>query len=97
VRTSSGDTLASLAKRKLAESSAGPQMRGRWIQLIGEESVTDEFLTYYCAVCGHHALILDTLIATLPVRNSDQARVMAFAKHDAQLVLDKGPCVKIKR
>ena len=52
---------------------------------------------YYCAMCGAHSLILDSLITELPTRSSDGARVVQLAKHECKLLLDEGPCVRIKR
>ena len=52
---------------------------------------------YYCAYCGAHSLILDVLVSELPCRQSDRSRVVALAKHATQLLLDEGPCVKLKR
>jgi hypothetical protein len=93
-------TLASLAKRRL-ESKDGPagvsQQRGRWIHHSGEDTIDESLEVYYCAYCGAHSLILDQLISELPKRSSDQARVVAHAKHAVKLLLDEGPCVKIKR
>ena len=93
------NTLATLAKRKasdkVAAGASGP--RGRWVHLVGEETVDESLEIYYCALCGAHCLILDVLVSELPARSSDHARVVALGSHATQLLLEEGPCVKIKR
>lgn len=58
----------------------------------------DESLeAYFCTFCGAHSLILDVLVSELPCRQSDRSRVVSLSKHATQLLLDEGPCVKLKR
>jgi len=89
--------LAALAKSAASAKAAAPQHRGRWQHHIGNETVDESLEVYYCAFCGAHSLILDVLISELPTRSSDRARVVQLTKHAAQLLLDEGPCVKLKR
>lgn len=84
-------------KRKLSAKDSGAARVGRWVHHVSEEQVNADLETYYCTFCGAHSLILDQLISELPKRSSDQARVVATARHEAQLLLDEGGCVKIKR
>lgn len=89
-------SLASLTKRK-ADSAAASAPRGRWRFHFGDESVDESLEVHYCAYCGAGALILDALVSELPQRGSDAARVVQLAKRHCKLMLDEGPCVKLKR
>lgn len=91
-------SLASLAKRKADSSAAAASApRGRWRFHFGDESVDESLEVHYCAYCGAGALILDALVSELPQRSSDAARVVQLAKRHCKLMLDEGPCVKLKR
>merc|ERR1719181_669842 len=84
VKTADGEsTLADIKRRQreeLAEQlEEGQQKRFKIVNFTSEDSnVVGEktLFSYYCAICGEHALTCDTEIQSLPQRNTDKAMAL---------------------
>merc|ERR1719181_1298552 len=105
VKTADGEsTLADIKRRQreeLAEQlEEGQQKRFKIVNFTSEDSnvVGDKTLfSFYCAICGEHALTSDVDVQSLPRRNTDKAMCLDEAMYFHKKYANFGEKILLRR